>query len=423
MRKTAVEGSRAIPVLLINYADTASLDRPIAQELQKQLFDGPSPTGTMTDYYTEISSGRFRVTGSVFEPRTLPKTRSHYAGVGGCYGICRKNFANLEDFVRTSLQLHDETVDFSKYDNDGPDGRANSGDDDGFVDFVAIVHPDLGGECRSAQSIWSHYYALDLLPTARNFQTNDGAIKGGKILIKDYVVGPAKSCEGKTTTIGVYCHEFGHAFGLPDLYDTEPNNGKSSGVGGWDLMGSGSMGGDGHSTPQTPSQMGAWSKEYLGWLRSTEVNQTVRNLRLRSSTRNPFAIRIDIDDDRAYLLEYRRRDGFDKSLAASGLLVWHVKNSVISLGMTTNRVNADAYDPGISVVEADDLDHLRSGSNRGDDGDVFPGTSRNSKFDKNSAPATARDAAVGNIALCNIREVGQSMIVDVRIGKEATCED
>ena len=57
--------------------------------------------------------------------------------------------------------------------------------------------------------------------------------------------------------IGVFCHEFGHAFGLPDLYDTD---GGSAGVGHWCLMGSGNW-----NTPTNPAHMSAWSKSELGW--------------------------------------------------------------------------------------------------------------------------------------------------------------
>ncbi len=42
-------------------------------------------------------------------------------------------------------------------------------------------------------------------------------------------------------THGVYVHEFGHAFGLPDLYDVDYS---SKGVGHWSLMSGGSWNGN-----------------------------------------------------------------------------------------------------------------------------------------------------------------------------------
>ena len=57
------------------------------------------------------------------------------------------------------------------------------------------------------------------------------------IRIDDYTIMPAVACDGSgMIEIGVFCHEFGHALGLPDYYDTEKSGsgclyGKSAGVG------------------------------------------------------------------------------------------------------------------------------------------------------------------------------------------------
>ena len=41
------------------------------------------------------------------------------------------------------LRRADEDIDFSRFDNDGPDGVPNSGDDDGFVDLLFVVTPEV----------------------------------------------------------------------------------------------------------------------------------------------------------------------------------------------------------------------------------------------------------------------------------------
>ena len=54
----------------------------------------------------------------------------------------------------------DELLDFTQFDNDGPDGVPNSGDDDGFVDFVAFVYAlPCPGDAR-AGAIWPHRAAM-----------------------------------------------------------------------------------------------------------------------------------------------------------------------------------------------------------------------------------------------------------------------
>ena len=57
--------------------------------------------------------------------------------------------------------------------------------------------------------------------------------------------------------VGTVSHETGHAFGLPDLYDTR---GSTQGIGGWGLMGSGN-----YARPYSPSSYDAWSLNALGW--------------------------------------------------------------------------------------------------------------------------------------------------------------
>ena len=57
-------------------------------------------------------------------------------------------------------------------------------------------------------------------------------------------------------TIGVFCHEYGHALGLPDLYDTTI---ASQGVGKWSLMGAGTWNGV-KRAGDCPAHLDAWSK-------------------------------------------------------------------------------------------------------------------------------------------------------------------
>ena len=78
---------------------------------------------------------------------------------------------------------------------------------------------------------------------------------------------------GTQETIGVFAHEYGHALGLPDLYDTDYS---SNGIGDWSLMAGGSYnyivrGGD------SPAHLDAWCKYSLGWVTPTQVSGTLTN--------------------------------------------------------------------------------------------------------------------------------------------------
>jgi M6 family metalloprotease-like protein len=413
---TAVTGSVEVPIVLMKFSDTSSNPFP-SSDLQIELFDGPWSSGTMSDHYREMSRGAFNVSGTVFDWLALPKANAFYSGPLGCNGLCSSS--NVGEMLVTALDEIDTQIDFRRYDNDGPDNVPNSGDDDGFVDFVAFVHPNSGGECGgSNDSIWSHRFSINSL-TGANYETKDAGKLGANIQIDDYVIMPALACSGGTMiSIGVFSHEFGHAFGLPDLYDSRRPD-ESEGLGGWGLMASGSWGGDGHSTPQTPTHMEAWSKEFLGWIspRVIDTDQTgltIKPISTGDVVRVDYTDTADPEDKKYLLLEYRTKEGFDSSLTGGGLLVTEVNNARVESGLVNNSVNGSPFDMGVNVIEADGLRQLdKKVNNRADDGDVFPGSQNVTNLDASHAEKISA-------ALCNIVQSPTEIKFDIFVSR-STC--
>jgi M6 family metalloprotease-like protein len=414
----AVRGVRTIPVLPVLYKNTAS--KPFEESaLETRLFAAQGQT--MRTFYKENSYNLLDVTGSVRQFHRLPNVDTFYEGadftepngqVSPCNGMCSQ--AKLADLLRGALAAADAAVDFRQLDNDGPDGQPNSGDDDGFADFVAFVHQGAPPN----RNIWSHRWAITS-QGAQEFETGDDAAGGGKIKVDDYVIMPALNCDGTTMIhIGVFVHEFGHAFGLPDLYDTVATNGRTQGAGNWCLMASGSWGGDNQS-PELPSHMSAWAKVFLGWLQPQLVTgtQTV-NLAPVYSARTA-ALKVQISNTQYYLVEHRNHTGFDAKLKGTGLLVWRINDTVVNAGLQTNRVNADAV-MGVDLIEADGQNHLHlasnAGGNRADAGDPYTGSANNTRLDNTSNPKVQQ----GNpLALCSIGSGTGTMNVQVKIGSNS----
>ena len=319
-----VSGTFEVPVFTATFSDTGGAPYPVA-DLQANLF-GPSPTGyDLTEYYAEISYGAINTPGTVFDWLALPNPEAYYAGLSN--GLNPAN-AKVGEFIKACLDANDAGVDFGIYDNDGPDGVPNSGDDDGFVDFVAFVHPEFGGECGGDnEHIWSHRWVYRAWDASGNvpYQTGDTSANGGVILIDDYVIQPAISCAsgGPMIEIGVFCHEFGHAFGLPDLYDTD---GGSSGIGHWGLMASGNW-----NDPDTPAHMGAWSKAELGWVMPISVNWQGASLSIPPAETYSVAYELSFSEDR-----WRRRT--DCALNGSFSL---------ALGLNTDEATARGWQGGV----------------------------------------------------------------------------
>lgn len=420
----AVRGQREIPVIPLLYKNSPG--KPFLEpSLEARLFG--TQGNTMRNFYQENSYGLLQVSGHVNPFFQLPSNDTVYEGADfmdqgqlvPCNGLCPG--AKLPDMLRASLTGLDAAIDFRTLDNDGPDGTPNSGDDDGYVDFVAFVQPERGGECGRQQAtdppnrnVWSHRSAITSWGAAE-FETNDVGASGARIKVDDYVIMPALNCDGQTMIhIGVFAHEFGHAFGLPDLYDTVQSNGVSQGIGNWCLMAAGSWGGDDNS-PELPSHMSAWAKVFLGWLQPQLVTATRPVSLAPVYSGRVAALKVPISSSQYYLIEYRNHTGFDGKLTGTGLLVWRINDTVINAGLATNRVNGDAANKGVDLVEADGRNQLdlptNNGGNRGDAGDPYPGSTNKMRLDVLSNPKVQ-----GSLSFCGISAPSATVSVQVRIG-------
>ncbi|MCK4236451.1 MAG: M6 family metalloprotease domain-containing protein, partial [Candidatus Krumholzibacteria bacterium] len=279
----ALSGQMNVPVVLGLYGDIS--ESPITPGMfQRELFTGPCATGTLSEYYEEVSFGLLSVTGTVFDWVSLSYPEYYYTG--GIHQGLTPGESRTGELIKEVLDYLDPSVDFGAFDNDGPDGIANSGDDDGFVDVLVVIHPTRGAECRNTRNMWSHSWvycgwpASDSLP----YLTDDPAAGGGVVKIDDYIICPALSCESGMIEIGVFCHELGHTLGLPDLYDY---NGFSSGIGNWGLMGSGNW-----NAPSSPAHLCAWSREQLGWVEPVEVDWQEQSLDLEPIAQSGEVVKL-----------------------------------------------------------------------------------------------------------------------------------
>lgn len=307
-QETMVAGTIRVPVILIKYNNTASDPYP-SSDLQAKLFDGPNATGTITDVYREMSYNNLTMTGTVYPVAPAGWVQAAHDDVyyeGGQNGLspCSSKTGEL---ILEALSATDSGVDFGIYDNDGPDGIANSGDDDGFVDFVAIVQPEIGAECNTS-NMWSHRWVVGGWPEfgavyaggcalqqmGSPYLTNDASANGGPIRIWDYTIQPAlgssNGCGGGIIEVGVFCHEFGHSLGLPDLYDTD---GGGQGIGVHGLMGSGNW-----NQPTNPAHMCAWSKAELGWVDPIMVGKDPQSYAIDAVELNPNVYQLNVNAEK-----------------------------------------------------------------------------------------------------------------------------
>ncbi len=428
--------TRFCPVLAGIYADKPAPDWPVT-DLVDELFSldygATNPLGqpgSMREHYRDMSYGTFDLQGGVFGWFPLPEPGLFYTGDDNGLGTSAAS-GEAGAFIRHTLQAADPTLDFRIYDNDGPDNVPNSGDDDGTVDLVMFVHPNEGGECGGSE-IWSHSFSYSgWAQHGQPFVTDDIGANGQPLLIDDYVIMPALSCFAGRIEIGVFSHEFGHALGLPDLYDRtayDPAGQVSTGgMGLYCLMAAGAYGGD-YAHPATPTQMCAWSKEELGWLAPREIvcDETAP---LYYQGDAAEAVKLwrggDYSQNEWFLVENRQRKKWDQYLLGTGFLITHVDNNVLTQ-------NDESCPPGnpcltghnqVMVIEADNQWEMQTaappvvGPWFGEAGDFFS-AENNANWDDTTLPS-ARDHA-GAATAVSVRNIGpssQKMLASFSVGQ------
>jgi len=432
----AVEGVMRVPAVMFGFSNTDTTALPRAAQYDSLYFGLTPPGGrsySLRTLYREMSNDLLDVQGQALGWVLGDNAASYYLDACGTENAidCSTGRARLWALWSGALADLDPGVDFGQFDNDGPDGVPNSGDDDGFVDVLQLVQPVVGGECGGT-GVWAHRWFLSAL-SGTVFQTDDPAAVGGMVRINSYFiasgvggVGPGNragcASPSQISGIGTTAHEFGHAIGLPDLYD---GGGGTEGIGEWGLMGSG-----GYTSANSPAHLSAWSKERLGWVAVTPLTaagtqtvppvvsgDTIYLVRPPPGVANPRG--------EYFLLENKQAAGSDTANMLTGgnagpkqggLLVWHIDSLKITTG--GNGVNFGAPH-GVALEQADGLGHLdlTSGGNRGDGGDAYPGSTVQTAFTDATNPAARLNAgeAAAGIVIDSIRSVGTGAGIALRL--------
>ena len=204
--------------------------------------------------------------------------------------------------------------------------------------------------------------------------------------------GVSEPCEYQYGLTGTFALMIGFAVGLPPLWNIETGE---SGIGIFGLMDQGSNNGRGIApSPPTP-----WTRMYAGWESPTYADFGT-TIKLASRNENQF-VHISINESEYFLIENRDntvRDGisldsirylmgensgdneyppyievlqdstgleknengvvlsvpnYDIGLPASGLLIWHIDETIIHAGLNDYSVNSNLTRLGVDLEEAD----------------------------------------------------------------------
>jgi M6 family metalloprotease-like protein len=387
-------------------SDSALMDS--ATVMGKFWGTAAAPPYSITTYYQEISHGLLTVTGNVIRHGIhLTQPDTFYAGPPEsgqpCQGIC--DYSRVPNLIVEMLSRADTLgVDFSPYADPST----------GKVPGIVILDPQVGGECYqvyapASKSIWAHRFSL----SGWGFSpyTTKSTINGHPVVIDDYIIqggqGGNDGCTpGQLAPIGTVTHETGHLFGLPDLYDTDPNF-LTEGLGHWDLMSSGN-----EQLPFRPAHMSAWSLSFMGWISEVPIttSQTITTGPIEVSDTAFIVPMAGTPDHEFFLLENRQPIGSDSMMHGPGLMVYHVDTLLINQRLFGNDVNA-LQPHGIWILEAAgdtglDCTYPASCNDRGDAGDPYPGDSNNTSLSAGTTPASVTNAgAFSGVIIDQIQQV------------------
>ncbi|OGM40719.1 hypothetical protein ABOM_011039 [Aspergillus bombycis] len=376
LRRTPLRGVVQIAVVLVDFPDQR-MSRNATQRFQDLFFStGQITTGSVTEYFSEVSNSTISLDGVVLGPFGMPRTLREYAnGESGTSSMP----PNARTLAADALDAARSHINFSQYDNDN----------NGYVDAFIVVHAGRGAEVTgNSNDIWSLKWVLP------NSVSANGVHVYGFLTIPE------------DAYLGVCAHELGHlVFGWPDLYDTDNS---SEGIGSWCLMAGGSWGG---SPPGVqPCHPSAWCKASQGWVRVHKPNRP-QGIILRDVTTNHEVYRLwtggDTASEEYFLLENRAAVGFDRSLPGFGLIIWHIDDS--------QGDNSDETHYLVAMEQADGLNQLAtSTSGRGDAGDPYPGATDNRSFTNTSRPnSQSYSGQATGVSVTNISAAAASMTMDI----------
>jgi M6 family metalloprotease-like protein len=313
-----------------------------------------NPTGSMTDFYVQNSYGNFYIIGQVTNWLRMPSTYAYY--------VFDTQTAGLPPLGRADILARDAVL---AADVAGENFQNFDHDDDGVLDGLVIIHAGRGAE-TGGYGIWSHKFHL---PSQLNI---DG------VEVFDYTMNP-EEFPGAISPIGVICHEYGHTFGLPDLYDIDYSPPGSEGLGVWSLMAAGTYNLNG----MRPAHFDAWCKSQIGFLNLINVTNNLDSVALPAVEFSPVAYRLNNaqSSPEYWIVENRQKMGFDLNLPGGGILIYHVDPAV---GGSNN--NPDRYHVALEQADGNfDLEYTLN--NAGDAGDPYPGSSGNREFHDYTTPS------------------------------------
>lgn len=326
--------------------------------------------GSVSDYFYDMSKGTYTPQFDVVGPYKLNQPSLYYG---------KGENDNTYALVSDACKAADKDVDFSRYDADG----------DGMVDLVYIIYAGYPASMSgNPNDIWPKSG-----PGNGSFGTYDGKKVCRYGVHAELNFGRELNQKNGflLSGIGLFCHEFSHTLGLPDLYPTvDASKVDNQNPEMWDLMDGGEYTyyGGYCPTPYSP-----WEMDAMGWATPIELSDEKQTVTLKSYGKERIAYKIKGENNEYLLLQNIQIGGWWTGVAyvyKTGMLVWRIDYNNEDVNLFDNPNNTLGK-PKVMIVPADG--YVISDYNHGDgkewtdkqykeslQADPFPGTTKRTEL-------------------------------------------
>ena len=298
--------------------------------------------GSVSQYFNDMSQGQFKPQFDIVGPVTVSKNSAYYGG-----NIGKATDVNFAQMIAEACKGVSDKVNFADYDQNN----------DGYVDLVYVIYAGYSesingnsSDCLWPKSGTSAFYE----PGTNNLLKLNGKRICRYGINNELNATPSDWIDGKPLLngIGLFCHEFSHTMGLPDLYPTV----KASRVDNqnpeyWDLMDGGEYTYSGYfPTPYSP-----WEMDVMGWTAPIELGDEAKQVSLNSYASDRTAYKINGENEEYLLIQNIQTDGWWRGITKAyntGMLVWRIDYPYTTVSLD-NRLNNEIGKPNVMIVPAD----------------------------------------------------------------------
>ena len=321
-------GEWDIPVLMVEFTDAKFKPEHTTQLIQDYLTKegftyskNSNSRGSIRDFFVAQSRGKFKPNFKLLGKVTVNKPYTYYgADDPNNPALTDLNCEELPGDAMRAAKEQLQGVDFTQFSKPAPDTWHKAG-----IPLICLLYPGLPQSANPEKTdlIWPHQLDLN--------KTEGIDIEGVGVHLNSYFVGNElaertkydETTEEITTEeqlegIGVFCHELGHALGLPDWYCTNDSYKEDDAFGHWSTMDNGCYNGQ----TWVPVGYTAYERSYLGWLTIGEYDQK-DDLKLTNPQGDNAALLIYNPSDKKeyFILETRQPSTWYPNYQGTGLLL------------------------------------------------------------------------------------------------------